>query len=79
MKRKTKSEILLKLVHTMKPRAFGVKKPNQDWLDGFMDALEWTISINHHSEHLNSEKTVSIKSINKRIAKEMNEQHNTST
>lgn len=79
MRRKTKSEILLKLVQMMKSRAFGVKKPNQDYLDGFMDALEWTISIHHHSEHLNSEKTVSIKSINKRIAKEMNEQHNTSS
>jgi len=78
MKRKTKSEILLKLVQMMKPRAFKSLADNQDWLDGFMDALEWTISIHHHSEHLNSEKTVSIKSINKRIAKEINEQHNTS-
>ena len=38
----------------MKPRAFGIKKSNQDWLDGFMDALEWTISIHHHSEDLDS-------------------------
>jgi len=74
IKRKTKSEILLKLVQMMKPRAFGVKKPNQDWLDGFMDALEWTISIHHHSEHLNSKNTVSITEINQQIAKEMNEQ-----
>ena len=54
MRRKTKSEILLKLVQVMKPRAFGIKKSNQDWLDGFMDALEWTISIHHHSEDLDS-------------------------
>lgn len=63
----------------MKPRAFLSLADNQDWLDGFMDALEWTISIHHHSEHLNSEKTVSIKSINKQIAKEINEQRNTSS
>ena len=73
MKRKTKSEILLKLVQLLKSRGFKGIADNQDWLDGFMDALEWTISINHHSENLNSEKTVSIKSINKQIAKEINE------
>ena len=79
MKRKTKSEILLKLVQMMKPRAFKGLADNQNWLDGFMDALEWTISIHHHSEDLNSKKTVNIKSINKQIAKELNEQHNTSS
>ena len=66
MKRKTKSEILLKLVQLLKSRGFKGIADNQDWLDGFMDALEWTLS-------LKKQKTVSITEINQQIAKEINE------
>ena len=58
MERKSKTEILYKIHQLLKPRAFGVIKPHQDWLDGFVDALEWTLSINHHSkEYENENKT----------------------
>ena len=65
MKRKTKSEILLKLVQLLKSRGYN-KKNYMDYIDGFMDALEWTLS-------LKKQKTVSITEINQQIAKEINE------
>ena len=65
IKRKTKSEILFKLIKMMKSRRYN-EKNYMDYIDGFMDALEWTLS-------LKKQKTVSITEINQQIAKEMNE------
>jgi len=49
MKVKKKSEILFTLVQLLKPREYDVPEKRQQFYKGYIDALEWVLSMNKHS------------------------------